>query len=153
MYTEIEQETLDIDWFFTDGQNIGFMASGGGKLPNSIAESKENHQILVNYFRNLPEVSDVSINPELDSLLNKILGSVTDERYLEDYVSMTRKGLYSYDKTVLNNFLDPYYHLVAGPKHPLKLENLPQDIVNILSKTRYQNSIENIRNINILGIH
>ncbi|WP_295230555.1 hypothetical protein [uncultured Chryseobacterium sp.] len=153
MYTEIEQETLDIDWFFTDGQNIGFMASGGGKLPNSVAESKENHQILINYFRNLPEVSDVSINPELDSLLNKIFGSGADERYLEDYVSMTKKGLYSYDKTALNNFLDPYYHLVAGPKYPLKLENIPQDIVNILSKTRYQNSIENIRNINILEIN
>ncbi|WP_109618973.1 hypothetical protein [Chryseobacterium oncorhynchi] len=153
MITEIEQETLDIDWFFTDGKYIGFMASGGGKLPNSVAESKEEHQVLVNYFRNLPEVSDVLVNLELDSLLIKTFGSGADERYLENYISMTKKGLYSYDKTVLSNFLDPHYHLVAIPKEPLKLENLPQDILDIISKTRFLNHIENFLEINILEIN
>jgi hypothetical protein len=27
MYTEIQQETLDIDWFFTNNENIGFVPS------------------------------------------------------------------------------------------------------------------------------
>lgn len=153
MITEIEQETLDIDWFFTDGKYIGFMASGGGRLPNSVAESKEEHQVLVNYFKNLSEVSDVLVNPELDSLLIKTFGSGIDERYLDGYISMTKKGLYSYDKKVLNNFLDPHYHLVAIPKEPLKLENLPQDILDILSKTKFPNHIENIREINISEIN
>ncbi|MCJ7933577.1 MAG: hypothetical protein MUW56_08040 [Chryseobacterium sp.] len=121
MYTEIEQLILDIDWFFTDGIYVSFMASGGGKLPDSVIKSKENHELLVNYFRNLPEISDVMINPELDGLLIKIFGSGVDERYLEDYVLMAKKGLYSFDKTIPNNFLDPYYHLVASPKKPLLL--------------------------------
>jgi len=40
-YNEIDQQTLDIDWFFTDGCYISFMASGGGKLPESVACSKK----------------------------------------------------------------------------------------------------------------
>lgn len=139
--------------FFTDGKYIGFIASGGGKLPNSVAESKEEHHVLVNYFRSLPEISEVLVNSELDRLLIKIVGSGVDERYLEDYVSMTKKGLYSYDKTGLNNSLDPHYHLVASPNEPLKLESLPKDILNILSKTRFLNHIENFLEINILEIN
>ncbi|MFP3834677.1 hypothetical protein [Chryseobacterium sp. SIMBA_028] len=152
MYTEIEQETLDIDCFFTDGKYIGFMTSCGGKLPDSVAGSKEEHHVLVNYFRSLPEISEVLVNSELDRLLIKIVGSGVDERYLEDYVSMTKKGLYSYDKTGLNNSLDSHYHLVASPNEPLKLESLPKDILNILSKTRFLNHIENFREINLLEI-
>ncbi|REC50329.1 hypothetical protein [Chryseobacterium pennipullorum] len=152
MYTEIEQQGLDIDWFFTDGKYIGFMASGGGKLPISVADYKDDYQVLVDYFRNLPEISDVLVNPKLDSLLLKVFRSGADQKYLEDYISMTRKGLYSYDKTVVNNFLDPYYHLVAGPTVPLKLAAVPQDILIILSKTRSLNDIESMQEINILEI-
>jgi hypothetical protein len=64
MITEIEQVSLDIDWFFTDGQYISFMTSGGGRLPGSVSESEETHKILANYFRNLPEISEVIINPK-----------------------------------------------------------------------------------------
>jgi hypothetical protein len=99
MITEIEQASLDIDWFFTDGQYISFMASGGGRLPGSVSESKETHKILANYFRNLPEISDVIINPELNNILIKVFGSGVNERYLKDYVLMARKGLFSFDKT------------------------------------------------------
>jgi len=148
MITETEQETLDLDWFFTDGKYIGFMASGGGKLPNSVAQSKEDHQALVNYFRNLPEASDVLVNPELNRLLMKRFGSGADKKYLEDYILMTKKGLYSYDKTVLGNFSEPHYHLVASPEEPLRLENLPQNILNLLSKTIYLNPVESICEIN-----
>jgi len=55
MITEIEQEVLDIDWFFTNGKEIGFVASGGGKLPKSISnKSMIEIQSLAGYFKNLP---------------------------------------------------------------------------------------------------
>jgi hypothetical protein len=152
MYTEIEQEALDIDWFFTDGKYISFMASGGGKLPNSVSASKEDNQLLVNYFRNLPEISDVEINTELDNLLIKIFGSGVNDRYLEDYISMAKKGLYSFDKTHPNNFLEPHYHLVAKPINPLNLKDLPQDIQDILLRTKYNKKLESIQELNILEI-
>lgn len=145
MYTEIEQQTLDIDWFFTDGKKIGFVASGGGKLPITIAESSENNKKLVSYFRSLPDISDAVINPNLDALLMRIFGSGVDERYLQDFVLMTKKGLYSFDKTYLNEFFDNNYHLVTIPSVPLIMENLPENIFDILIKSKYsESSLTNI---------
>ncbi|MFN1218826.1 hypothetical protein ACKW6Q_17810 [Chryseobacterium kwangjuense] len=148
MITEIHQQTMDLDWFLTDREYIGFMASGGGKLPGSVAGSEENRQVLVNYFRNLPEISEIMINPELDN----ILGSEVSDRYLEDYVLMTKKGLYSFDKTYPVQFLNPQYHLVAGPKQPLKLKDLPRNILDIIVKTQYSNKLMEIQEINISEI-
>ncbi|UKB86103.1 hypothetical protein LF887_10900 [Chryseobacterium sp. MEBOG06] len=147
MYTEIEQQTLDIDWFFTDGKYIGFIASGAGKLPESVATSSENNEKLVSYFRNLQEISEVIVNPKLNDLLIEIFGTGADERYLYDFVSMTKKGFYSFDKIYLNNFLDYDYHLVTSPMNPLTIDDLPQDILNIILQTKYSDGMKNVINI------
>jgi hypothetical protein len=64
MISEIDQETSDIDWFFTDGEMIGFVASGGGRLPNSISrKSIEEIELLADYFRRLPQTGEIDINP------------------------------------------------------------------------------------------
>jgi len=152
MITEIEQASLDIDWFITDGEYVGFMASGGGKLPESVARTKKNNEILTEFFISLPEISEVEISPNLDNILIKVFGSGIDERYLEYYVSMTKKGLFSFDKTYPNQFLDPYYHLVATPKKPLKLKDLPQNILDMVVNTQYNNSLINTQEINISEI-
>lgn len=151
--TEIEQQTMDIDCFITDGEHVGFMASGGGKLPDSIAESEEKRQILVQYFRNLPEISEASINPELNNILIKVLGSGVNKRYLEDYEFMTKKGLFSFDKTYPNNFSNFHYHLVTSPENPLKLKELPQKIVDLLEKTYFSKSLVNLNEINVSEIN
>lgn len=148
MYTEIEQQTLDIDWFFTDGKYIGFTASGAGKLPESVARSSENNERLVSYFRNLPKISEVIVNPKLNDLLIQIFGTGTDERYLQDFVSMTEKGLYSFDKTNLANFLDFNYHLVTSPINPITINDLPQDILNIILQTKHPDDMSDMMNIN-----
>ncbi|ASK32280.1 hypothetical protein CEY12_20295 [Chryseobacterium sp. T16E-39] len=147
MITEIEQQTLDIDWFLTDGHHIGFMASGGGRLPDSVARSSENNEKLVSYFRGLPEISACTVNPELDDILTKIHGSGADERYLEDYISMTKKGLYSFDKTNFNNFLDGQYHLVAIPIKALIISDLPKDILGILKETQCSDKISDVKKL------
>jgi hypothetical protein len=150
MITEIEQQTLDIDWFLTDGKYIVFMASGGGRLPDSVAESSENNKKLVSYFRNLPEISDFMVNPELDRLLIERSGTGVNERYLEDYVSMTKKGLYSFDKTIPCNFLDPFYHLVASPVIPLTVGGLPNEILEIFMKTQCLDGMKNSLDISTI---
>lgn len=135
MYTEIEQETLDIDWFFTNNENIGFVASGGGKLPVSVATSKDKATLLSNYFRSLPDRdNNIYINPHLEN----ILGTEVNEDYLFDFIGMAKKGLYTYDKTVLSNFSDTTYHLVVTPLSPINLNELPEYIIDILKKTYYK---------------
>ncbi|MDR6546395.1 hypothetical protein J2810_002454 [Chryseobacterium rhizosphaerae] len=151
MYTEIEQQTLDIDWFFTDGKYVGFTASGAGKLPESVARSSENNETLVSYFRNLPEISEVIVNAKLNDLLIEIFRTGPDERYLQDFVSMTKKGFYCFDKTNLNNFLDYDYHLVTSPVNPLTIDDLPQDILNIIMQTKYPEGMNNVINIGAIN--
>lgn len=137
MFTEIQQQTLDIDWFFTNNEYVGFVASGGGKLPNSAAKSSDNNELIGAFFSPLPATSKVVINPNL----NNIISAFADERYLADFVNMAGKGLFAFDKTVLNNFSDPQYHLVAWPSTPLKFIDLPIEIRNIIFQTKLNGEI------------
>ncbi|MGL6127558.1 hypothetical protein [Chryseobacterium artocarpi] len=144
MYTEIEQQSLDIDWFFTGNNEIAFVASAGGKLPETIAELGEKNGILSSYFRNLPEISDVIINPELKSILPDV-----NETYLSDFINMAKKGIYAFDKTVLNNFLDSNYHLVVSPKNPLKLKDLSPNVIEVILKAQFNNELKDMKQINV----
>lgn len=147
MISEIEQQYLDIDWFFSDENNLAFVASGGGKLPKSVEEC-EDYGLLVSYFRNLPDTSDVKLNDNL----HKILKSEPDERYLNDFIIMARKGFYTFDKTVLNDFIDTNYHLVAFPLTPLKFSDISEEIRYVLQKTIISKNLSQIVNINSLEI-
>lgn len=129
MITELEQSTLDIDWFFTSNSRIGFVASAGGRLPKSVSKSEENIQLLSDYFRSLPDISDIEINPMLNEIM---INRKPDERYLSDFILMAQKGLYSFDKTMLNNFEDDNYHLVVKPILNLDIKDLPFEIANVL---------------------
>jgi len=144
--TEIEQQILDIDWFFTNNNDIAFVASGGGKLPRSIAELEDSKIFLLDFFTNLPIISDIVINPDL----NKIIPNV-DERYLVDFTYFSRRGLLSFDKTYLNNFTDATYHLVAKPIISLQFNQLPAEVKDILVKTFYDGSIESSINSELIS--
>ncbi|WP_042722328.1 hypothetical protein [Flavobacterium sp. B17] len=148
MYTEIEQQSLDIDWFFTDNNEIAFVASAGGKLPETIAELGEENGILSSYFRNLPEISEIIINPQLKDIIPN-----ANESYLSDFINMAKKGIYAFDKTVLNNFLDSNYHLVASPKVPLKLKDLSPDIKEVILKAQLEKDLKSIERIDILKLN
>ncbi|MGG1921898.1 hypothetical protein [Chryseobacterium cucumeris] len=152
MYTEIEQQTLDIDWFFTDGKYISFVASGGGKLPETVANSEVNNKKLVSYFKGLPKISDPIVNPLLNELLTRIFGSGANERYLRDFIYFTQRGLYSFDKTNLNDFIDNQYHLVTTPINPLEIIDLPPDILDILMQTKIEDNINLISNLDVSKI-
>ncbi|RNA61958.1 hypothetical protein D1631_08430 [Chryseobacterium nematophagum] len=144
MYTEIEQQTLDIDWFFTDNDEIAFVASAGGKLPETIAELGDGNGLLSSYFRNLPNMSEVIINPQLENMVQNV-----DEKYLSDFINMSKKGLYSFDKTVLNNFSDCSYHLVTKPITPLILTDLSANILDIILKTKSNKKLKFIKSLSI----
>ena len=137
MYTDIQQETLDISWFFTDNEDLGFVASGGGKLPASVTQSANNNELIGFFFKSLPASSNIVINPNL----NNIISSSADERYLAYFINMAEKGLFAFDKTVSNRFSNPQYHLVAGPVTPLKFADLPFKIKDIISQTKLNGEI------------
>lgn len=92
-FSEIEQATLDIDWYFTDGENVGHVASGGGMLPLSISSSKEDTKLVFNYLSKVAITSAIIINPGLGKIIPNI-----DNRYLDSFTNMARKGIFSFDK-------------------------------------------------------
>lgn len=148
MLTEIEQQTLDIDWFFMSQNKIGFVASGAGKLPNTVACLDEKLGYISTFFRNLPEITTVIINSDLE-IIKK--GIITDA-YLSDFIYMAKRGLFAFDKTYLNNFSNTEYHLVAKPLEPLKIKQLPVEIINMISSTIYSGNLDSDSLINLDNI-
>ncbi len=137
------QETLDIDWFFTNTENIGFVASAGGKLPESVAQNWDESRWVVSFLKQLPDVSEVVINPRLSEAIN---GKV-DDRYLFDFLTIAKKGIFAFDKTALSCFSDLNYHLVASPVSPLNFKVLPEELKKLLIKSRYEGAMPQMLNI------
>jgi hypothetical protein len=129
---EAEQQAIDLDWFFTDGRFIGFVASAGGKLPDSVARFPENSNKLEIYFRGLSEISSV------------IVRSKKDRKYLKDFTYMSARGLFAFDKTVLNNFSESNYHLVSKPLNPLTIDKVSEEIKGLLILTKTNYNVDNI---------
>lgn len=149
-YTIEMQPHLDIDWFAVDADGyIIHFASGGGELPNSVAESKEDTQKVAKYFRSYTDLGgNVSISPYLDEVV-KFSNQKERNRYLNDFILMSKKGLYSFDKSVPSDFLDKNYHLVAIPDNCLKLNDLPSGIASIIAKTKINSKVEDIYKLRI----
>ncbi|WP_438426241.1 hypothetical protein [Aquimarina macrocephali] len=141
-FSLIEQETNDIDWFFVDMNNeIGFVASGGGRLPNSIADNKYN---LSSYFRNLSNISDYKLNNDL----LKIGETETLKQYF-DFILLAKKGLYCFDKIDLNNFDDTRYNLIVKPVRGLKVDEIPSNILKILNITKLKLELNKIKELDV----
>ncbi len=115
---------LDIDWFAIDlDMNIAHFASGGGVTPTGF-EIQHCDQLL-EYLEETPTLMDDII---ISSQLGKYIAFKTDQekkRYIKAFSDMARKGLYSYDKTILNALADPRYHLVTAPRKPMTMQDLP----------------------------
>lgn len=133
----MEQETSDIDWFFTNSIEIGFVASGGGRLPESVVENWNESRLLISFFKGFPVIAEVIINP----MLNEIKNGKADKRYLSDFVAMAERGIFAYDKTVLGDYLDLNYHLVASPTIPFNFNALPDELKDQLIKSMHEGSM------------
>ncbi|MEO6978335.1 MAG: hypothetical protein ABI113_08140 [Mucilaginibacter sp.] len=128
MITDIEQQTLDIEWFFTSGNQIGFAASAGGQLPDCISKkSLDELKILSDYFWNA--------SPNGEAILNNHLTKNDrgpGDQFVSDFIEMSSRGLFSFDKTVPGNFADTGYKLISRPANPLILKSLPDNISLLL---------------------
>lgn len=128
--TEEEQQSSDIDWFCVDQEGqIGHFASAGLKeIPPSVAESAEELNYLNSFFQALPPLP---FGHELDATLPS---NCRTARYLQSFVFMARRGLFSFD---IDSYLKPEicYFRVALPVHSLKVSDLPGEVRRILIRT------------------
>ena len=70
-----------------------------------------------------------------------------------DFLIMSKKGLYSFYKTVDNNFLNTNYHLVSSPDFSLNIKDLPSHIAVILKRTKLSEIISTVETIDINFTH
>jgi hypothetical protein len=139
--SDLEQETLDLDWFGVDpsGAIARFATGGRGFFPDSVIASKEELMVLTDYFKyELCASCEAQISNNIDSQLKGRLpdkSSKSKQTYLRDYCNIAQKGLYSFD--LIDRPVRPTgYFLVARPELPIRIANLPTEIQIILKKTR-----------------
>lgn len=126
-YSEIEQQTLDLDLFFRDNDKYIYLASAGGQIPDQLAGNDTNNKAFQLQAEELTRNMEVEINPNLARILGKDDGL---EGYLASFIEMAQKGFYSYDKTNVGDFRDKFFHLVAWPT--LKKNDLIEKTQNLL---------------------
>lgn len=112
-YSLIEQSTLDLDFFLKDKNKFIHIASGGGKIPNRLANSDNVIEDFKETVNNIDNNFEIEINPELSRILN--IEETELETYLSDFLKYAKLGFFTYDKTKLGEFDDMTFHLVAKP--------------------------------------
>jgi hypothetical protein len=136
MITDIEEETLDLDWFgMDDNGDIGHFASGGrGFLPPSVKASRTNLDRITAYFRQEALANGIARESANLALHEEFKSEPQKTRYLADFERMAAKGLYSFD-CVVGQSRPSNYFLVATPSCALKVNELPNDIRKIIKMT------------------
>ena len=129
-YSLLEQYSRDIDYYVFN-LKIGLLhfASAGGRLPSIIEGNDLNNEQLHLAILELPSSYEIEINPNLTEITG--LSGQQLETYLADFISIAKRGLFSFDKTNINVQQDSNYHLVAWPKEPMPLYPIwPFDFLN-----------------------
>ncbi|CAH0324210.1 hypothetical protein [Pseudomonas brassicacearum] len=118
-------EVNDLDWFASckDGFLAHFATGGKGGVPQSIRESLSEYELIYEYFYSLEECFEVEV---VEENLPIFSSEVQLSRYLQSFVSMAKKGLFSHD------FDGEGYKLVAKPKSGKKRSELPAEILNVI---------------------
>ena len=135
--SEIDQEVNDYDWFAIDSQgNIGHFASNGGILPESIATSAEDLQLLVEYFKLSKVKTGFRLAPTF-SYPPDIKSTEQKENFVSGFTSYSDCGLYSFDRYEPNYRRDlsrQNYIPISQPNKPISVNQLPETIQIVLSK-------------------
>ncbi len=97
---ETAQLTTDFDWFGVDEEGlIGHFASAGFKrVPISVSENAEDLGLVSGYFKTeAPVRGSHRLDEHLPGLRPNWKGEQNESRYLESFVAMADRGLFSFD--------------------------------------------------------
>ena len=121
-----ECEYMDAEWYGVDKKgNIAVFCSGGvGNLPEFVCESRERVDKLLDFFEVLKKItSSFLMFPQSKGAEQCARGFSDKGLYYFDANDGTRPGLCTFHK---------YYTKQSCPKFPLKYEQLPEQIREIL---------------------
>ncbi|AUG39753.1 hypothetical protein CXP47_07600 [Pseudomonas chlororaphis] len=118
-------ETNDLDWFACcqDGLLAHFASGGRGFVPVAIRKSVFEYEVIYDYFYSLTDGFEFEV---VERNLQEFNSAAQRDRYLQSFVEMAKRGLFSYDVS------DAGYKLIARPKGFKKFQELPDEIKNVL---------------------
>lgn len=131
----IEESERDWDWFAVDAEGkIGhFTTAGMRALPRTVKLDREAALGLIDYFEKAPKSIPYVVRPEVERDADGWPDDAARSWYLKDFIEMASTGLFSYD-THTDGRSD--YFLVAFPKYPLHVDQLPQEIRDLVQRTK-----------------
>lgn len=130
-----EEFTTDWDWFAVDAEGrIGhFTTAGMRSLPRTVKQDKEATLALIDYFGKAPKSIPYVVRPEAKRDADGWPNDAARSWYLRDFIQMASAGLFSYD-TYTDGRSD--YFLVAFPISPLRVDQLPLEIRDLVIRVK-----------------
>jgi len=118
-------EVNDLDWFasYQNGLLAHFATGGRGVVPVTVRRSISEYEVIYDFFHSIIDDSDVEI---IEGNLPAFNGFAQREQYLNSFVEMAKKGLFSHDVS------GGGYKLIAKPKICRRCCDLPVQIKSIL---------------------
>lgn len=115
-------EVNDLDWFasYQDGLLAHFATAGRGFVPMAVRESISVYEKNYDYFFSVEDSIAVEV---VDENLPVFSDSAQRDRYLQSFVDMARRGLFSYDVSDTGG-----YNLIARPLENRLADSLPLDV-------------------------
>lgn len=123
-YSEIDLQCEDIIWFGIDSNERIFACfSGGiGCVPEFVCRSREETELLLNYFTDVQPVFTEG----------KLYNLQKNNSPVEDCMMLSSKGIYCFDIDTEETYGD-FYRKVSLPSKELCLSDLPKKIKNIIT--------------------
>ena len=144
----------DLDIFLKLSNHLIHIATAGAKLPEELASLDEmiiNNKSLV---FNINDQVEITINPYLDELL-QFQTTREKDLYLTDFKRISSKGIITFDKTIVEDCNDPFYHVVAWPSFgdffDVNKILLPIETPDFISRRIEENIAHNIEDSNRSG--
>lgn len=121
----------DIDWFCIIGDVFCHVASAGGMIPDVINDREKLRDLQKRVFDSdfIFQEEDIVVN---EVFLDQHFGDDEEARiaYMLSFMSMSRKGFVSFDRTNVMDLNDQTYHIVCYPKNPIRLQGF-QDLCKV----------------------
>lgn len=121
-YSEIDLQCEDITWFGIDTKkHIAAFASGGmGNIPEYVCRSKEETEVLYDYFYDV--LGKTTIGHVLVSDRNSLIS---------EFIDLSSKGLFCFDVET-QNAEGESYRKITCPDTPILFDDLPESVKTIL---------------------
>ena len=147
-------ESKDIDWFFKYGDTYVHVASAGGKIPVEINAERNALRSLQHQVSVLPDIfteDEIIVN---NAFLSQFLKNDEEakSKYVESFVSMSRKGFVSIDRTNFADLDDDTYHIVCKPPRQERIDEIEDMLLKVnLGDIRLDNLDSGLKLLEVFG--